>query len=67
MNSEQLLYYRNSLDSLKEKREFVNRMSTNDIESKEEIKDNAEELALSLKKAGINNISDLKKYINKNQ
>lgn len=67
MNSQQLLYYKNSLNELKEKQDFTIRMSTNEVHSEEEIKNNVDDLALSLKKVGINNIADLKKYINQNQ
>lgn len=66
MNTQQKMHYTTILNDVKEKRAVIERIKNPQTANVEEVKESADDLAMQLKKMGINNTADLKRYIQQN-
>lgn len=66
MNTQQKMHYTTILNDVKEKRAVIERIKNPQTANVEEVKESADDLVMQLKKMGINNTADLKRYIQQN-
>ena len=66
MNTQQKMYYTTVLNDVKEKRAVIEKIKNPQTTNVEEVKESADDLVMQLKKMGINNITDLKRYVQQN-